>query len=209
MNTNNTKQKNIINNLNSNSTHSKKSFWKDKKNIAIVILAFLLFCFMVAYGDSDAYKVDELTTQVNELTEKNTELNSKIEDTEKQITNLQDANQLLVNEKEQLENEKQELTTKVEELQKTSSSSANSSSTSSSNSSSSSSPSSKSASSSATPKSSSSSTTSSNSNSQMVWVGETGTKYHIQSCPTLKGKGHQITLQQAQAEGREPCKVCH
>ena len=43
----------------------------------------------------------------------------------------------------------------------------------------------------------------------MVWVGETGTKYHIQSCPTLKGKGHQITLQQAQSEGREPCKVCH
>ena len=43
----------------------------------------------------------------------------------------------------------------------------------------------------------------------MVWVGETGTKYHYQGCRTLKGKGHQITLQQAQAEGRAPCKVCH
>ena len=48
-----------------------------------------------------------------------------------------------------------------------------------------------------------------NTNSQMVWVGETGTKYHNQGCSTLKGKGHQITLQQALAEGREPCKVCH
>ena len=45
--------------------------------------------------------------------------------------------------------------------------------------------------------------------SQMVWVGETGSKYHNQGCRTLKGKGHQITLQQAQSEGRAPCKVCH
>ena len=44
---------------------------------------------------------------------------------------------------------------------------------------------------------------------EMVWVGNTGTKYHIQSCGTLKGKGHQITLQQAISEGRQACKVCH
>ena len=44
---------------------------------------------------------------------------------------------------------------------------------------------------------------------EMVWVGDTGTKYHYQSCRTLKGNGHQITLQQALAEGRAPCKVCH
>lgn len=55
----------------------------------------------------------------------------------------------------------------------------------------------------------SSSVNASNSNSQMVWVGETGTKYHNQWCGTLKGKGHQITMEQAQAEGRQPCKVCH
>ena len=46
-------------------------------------------------------------------------------------------------------------------------------------------------------------------NSEMVWVGDSGTKYHNEGCRTLKGKGHQITLQQALAEGREPCKVCH
>ena len=52
-------------------------------------------------------------------------------------------------------------------------------------------------------------TESSDNKTEMVWVGETGTKYHYEDCRTLKGKGHQITLEQALAEGREPCKVCH
>lgn len=43
----------------------------------------------------------------------------------------------------------------------------------------------------------------------MVWVGDTGNKYHYQDCRTLRGKGHQITVQQALAEGRQACKVCH
>ncbi|MCI5605687.1 MAG: copper amine oxidase N-terminal domain-containing protein [Clostridia bacterium] len=43
---------------------------------------------------------------------------------------------------------------------------------------------------------------------EAVWVGDTGTKYHYQDCPTLKGNGHEITFEQALAEGREPCKVC-
>lgn len=45
--------------------------------------------------------------------------------------------------------------------------------------------------------------------SEMVWVGNTGTKYHYENCRTLKGKGHQITLKQALSEGKEACKVCH
>ena len=45
-------------------------------------------------------------------------------------------------------------------------------------------------------------------NSQMTWVGDTGDKYHRQNCRTLKGNGHQITMQQALAEGRQACKVC-
>lgn len=51
--------------------------------------------------------------------------------------------------------------------------------------------------------------TTTNNNSDMVWVGETGNKYHVQTCSTLKGKGHQITLKQALQEGRQPCKRCH
>ena len=48
-----------------------------------------------------------------------------------------------------------------------------------------------------------------NDSSQTVWVGNTGDKYHRQSCRTLKGKGHSITLSQALAEGRSACQVCN
>ena len=44
--------------------------------------------------------------------------------------------------------------------------------------------------------------------SATVYVGATGTKYHRQSCPTLKGKGHAISLEEAKNQGRTPCKVC-
>lgn len=44
---------------------------------------------------------------------------------------------------------------------------------------------------------------------EMVWIGETGTKYHYEHCPTLKGNKYQITLKEAQAQGRTACKVCH
>ena len=46
-------------------------------------------------------------------------------------------------------------------------------------------------------------------NAQYVWVGDTGTKYHKEDCPTLKGSGHRITMDQALSEGREACKVCY
>lgn len=42
----------------------------------------------------------------------------------------------------------------------------------------------------------------------IVYRGETGTKYHYQDCPTLKGKGSPITYDEALEQGREPCKVC-
>lgn len=227
MNTNSNNVKNDISNTeiktskySKRANNSKKSFWKNGKNIAIIILSFLLVCFIVAYGNSDANKVEELTNQINELEQKNNELNSKIEDNQKQITNLQNANKLLVEEKgkleeekKTLETEKQELNTKVEELEKISSTKNTKPTTTPvatiSQPQKSSSSSSSSTSSVSTSSSQSTSTSSSSTNSQMVWVGETGTKYHNQDCRTLKGKGHQITLQQAQAEGREPCKVCH
>ncbi len=42
-----------------------------------------------------------------------------------------------------------------------------------------------------------------------VYAGNTGTKYHKQNCPTLKGKGHAVSLDDAIAEGRTPCKRCN
>ena len=188
---------------------NSNKFWNfilDGKNIAIILLSFLLLCFLIAYSDSNSYKyfsqLEDLTSQINGLNAKNNELNNAVEDNKKQITNLQDANKLLQEEKSTLEKEKQELNTKINELEKTSSiktveTSSNQSS--SNNTSSSSSPK-------TTSESSISNTTT---NSEMVWVGETGNKYHNEGCRTLKGKGHQITMQEALSEGRQACKVCH
>lgn len=53
------------------------------------------------------------------------------------------------------------------------------------------------------------SNTSSSNSVEYVYVGNTGTKYHYQSCRTLKGKGHQITMEAAIAQGYTSCGVCH
>lgn len=42
-----------------------------------------------------------------------------------------------------------------------------------------------------------------------VYVGKTGNKYHRKSCSTLKGKGRAISLEDAKAAGRQPCKRCY
>jgi len=47
-----------------------------------------------------------------------------------------------------------------------------------------------------------------NPSGETVWIGETGTKYHRKSCSTLRGNKYEITLKEAKAEGREPCKRC-
>lgn len=62
----------------------------------------------------------------------------------------------------------------------------------------------------ATTQNAASNSVSSNSNdsSQTVYIGNTGTKYHRQSCSTLKGNGHAISLSEALKQGREPCKRC-
>lgn len=51
--------------------------------------------------------------------------------------------------------------------------------------------------------------TSSGSTDMTVWIGETGTKYHYEHCRTLRGNKYEITLEEAKAQGRTPCKVCH
>lgn len=42
----------------------------------------------------------------------------------------------------------------------------------------------------------------------IVYIGATGTKYHKQSCSTLKGNGRAVTLDEALSQDREPCKKC-
>ena len=177
--------------------HTKKTFWKDKKNIAIVVLSILLFLTIISYPTSDT---STNNLQNSNLTSTINELQSELEIKQIEITNLQNSNKSLTEEKKKLEDENKELNSKLEDAQKnvskistTTSSSTKTTSSTSKN----------------TTTSNKETSSSTKNNSEMVWVGETGTKYHAQSCRTLKGKGHQITLKQALAEGREPCKVCH
>lgn len=46
------------------------------------------------------------------------------------------------------------------------------------------------------------------SNGETVYIGDSGSKYHKQSCRTLKGKGHPISLDEAKKSGYTACKVC-
>ncbi|MDP4133614.1 MAG: stalk domain-containing protein [Bacillota bacterium] len=46
-------------------------------------------------------------------------------------------------------------------------------------------------------------------NTQYVYIGTTGDKYHKENCRTLKNGAIKITLSEALAEGRIPCKICY
>lgn len=48
-----------------------------------------------------------------------------------------------------------------------------------------------------------------NKQSRTVYVGKTGNKYHYQNCRTLKNGAYPMSLDDALAEGRTACKVCH
>ena len=44
---------------------------------------------------------------------------------------------------------------------------------------------------------------------QMVWISSSGTKYHRRSsCSNMKNPW-QVTVEEAQAQGRQPCKKCY
>lgn len=203
----------------------KEKFTKETiKTITIVLLLFILFCCVITNNDKKnielSQQVENLTNQISQLNIEIENNNNKLENKEKQITNLKNEKDVLEQEKLKLENEKGdlerekgELTTKVEELEKLSAKknkipTAVASSNSQIQKSSSSTTSSNTELSGVTSKASKSSANQ-NTNSSMVWIGKTGTKYHKQTCPTLKGKGSQITIQQALSEGRTACKVCY
>ena len=44
--------------------------------------------------------------------------------------------------------------------------------------------------------------------SDTVYIGKTGSKYHRQTCRTLKGNGSAISLSDAKSQGRTACKIC-
>ena len=76
------------------------NFILNGKNIAIIVLSFLLFCAFCAY--TNPVDVTQYENQITELNTKLDDSNKKIEDNKKQITNLKDANKILQEEKSKL-----------------------------------------------------------------------------------------------------------
>ena len=158
------------------------SFKLGKKDIIIIILAFLFILACSDVNDSSKYE-----NQISELNTQIINLNTELESTKKQVFDLQETNKNLEQEKQELESRINETKNSKIDTEQTSSENSEKN----------------------TQSTTSSEVSNDDENSQMVWVGDSGTKYHNESCRTLKGNKHQITLQQALAEGREPCKVCH
>lgn len=125
---------------------------------------------------------DKTSGETNTLNSKISNLETSLSTLEKENKNLKSENTNLKQEKENLETENQKLKVNSSMSQQTILNTATEKET---------------------------TTPSSEDTSEIVWVGESGNKYHTQNCRTLKGAGHQITLQQALSEGRQACKVCH
>lgn len=188
------------------------SIWKklinyinNKLLIVICIILFFVGCFISPTNNNQPTASIGNNVINNEIAN-TTMQNSVIENTSSDITNTTNVidNQIIEN--------TVNTTTSVKETEKTNTqvqSSSSSTKTSNTPQASTSSPTSTKNSSKSATSSSGTSSSKEQSNSDTVWVGETGSKYHYQSCPTLKGKGHPISLSEAKAQGREPCKVCH
>lgn len=197
------KQTNENNEKSSNYGFLEKEANKENiKTFAIIILAVLL---IISIFTGHTQKNDDSQNQISELKSKLEDTTNKMADKQKEIIDLQNFNKILQDEKTKLESEKQELNSKIEELQNVSSaktiSNIISNDTAKINSSTDYDTSSHDSSNLST-------ITNSDNTTEMVWIGDTGTKYHKQSCRTLKGNGHQITMKQALAEGRQACKAC-
>lgn len=157
------------------------------KNLAIVILSFLLICFSLTIPSDNT---EQLQNSIEELNTKITNQEQQLKDNEEKIKALQNDNEGLNQQIKTLNAEKDELKKENDSII----ASFNTYTPTSSNLS--------------IPTATNNSSTENNNIEQMVWVGNTGNKYHKQNCSTLKGNGHQITYQQAIAEGRQACKVC-
>jgi predicted small secreted protein len=46
-------------------------------------------------------------------------------------------------------------------------------------------------------------------NEDIVYVSQSGTKYHTADCPLFNESFIPVTLEQALQEGKEPCSRCH
>ncbi len=194
-----------------------KMFIKEKSVLVSSILAIIIIIMFATVLGTNGEK-ETLEKQYNELQAKSEETtenlqtqikekDSKITDNEKKITELQqeekineinesiksleNEKQKLEEEKSALEGEKQTLTTQIEELKKTSSILTERKNA-------------KVSTSSSTVK-----TTAQNTNSAIVYVTNTGKKYHKSNCSYLKKSKIQISLSEAQSQGYTACSKCY
>lgn len=160
--------------------NERKSFWSSKKNIIIVILCVIAFSYIIYLSDSN--KSDN--NAINNITENSLNNFTNISENLFNTINISNESTIVNSTSNNITNNTK--TNITSETKKTTTNNISSN-----------------------KETSNTSKNTTKNNSKMVWVGETGSKYHNEGCRTLKGKGHQITLDQAKKEGRQPCKVCH
>lgn len=195
-----------------NVNKTKKKFWKDDKNIAIVILSVMLislaFLSPTTYSTLDAVgTIDRLSTEINELKQSNDNLQKELEDNKNAITKLTEEKQALENEKNQLAEEKQKLSdekqkleednkqlndektqlnNQIEQLKKTSSTQTTEQ-----------------------KKTSQVSSNTQKTTSTTVYVTNTGNKYHRSGCSYLRKSSNAISKDAAISQGYTPCSRCN
>lgn len=174
-----------------NESQTKNPFWKNKKNIAIIILSFILFCSLGSTPSIDTNNISNVTqykTQINELNAKLENSLSQIKSLETDKKSLKDKISNLEEEKEELEKENENLNSKLKDATKTTSTS-----------------------SSLTSKKTSSSNNSSSNITQRttVYITKTGSKYHKSSCSYLKKSKISISLKSAKSQGYTACSRCN
>lgn len=157
------------------------------KNIVIIILSFILFCSIISYPNTD-----ELENTINNLNSQIVEQNNQISIYEEELKKIQTENQnrldKLKEENENLQKEKNELKEKNENLENENNQLRSSKQTTTNDNSTTNSTTNNNNNTSNSITTVKQVTTQTNNTSHMVWVGNTGTKYHIQGCRTLKGR---------------------
>lgn len=208
---------------------NKKSFFKDKKNIAITILSIIIVLFIATYPTKNNKTIptsSENTILISQLEEKNTDLSTQLREANEKIKSLEENNQVLSKEKEELAIKLNSISS-TEALQKTideknqyilnleaqvGSLTAEKAQIEAQNGilQQQLSDSQKSNSASTTTNKSTKTTTQSNTDtSATVYITDTGSKYHRGSCSYLRSSKHSISKNSAISQGYTACSRCN
>lgn len=100
---------------------TKLKFFKDRKNILILILIVLLLIFMVLFCISTIKqsKIIDLQSQIQILSDSNNQLSLKVENSEAKITELENDRNTIKSESETLQSEKDSLEAELQQLKNT------------------------------------------------------------------------------------------